>query len=42
MPEKLNLKKLAEELNVSISTVSRVVNDKPGVGTKTRKEFLNS
>ncbi len=41
MPEKVNLKKLARELNVSISTVSRVLNDKPGVGIKTRKRVLN-
>ena len=38
--EKINLKTLADELNVSISTVSRVMNDKPGVGDKTRKKVL--
>lgn len=40
MASKLNLKKLAAELKVSISTISRVMNDKPGVGKETRERVL--
>ena len=40
MGEKLKLKKLAAKLNVSTSTISRVMNDKPGVGEKTRQRVL--
>ncbi len=40
MTERINLKKIADELNVSISTVSRVMNDKPGVGDKTRAKVF--
>ncbi len=36
----MNLKELAVKLNVSTSTISRVMNDKPGVGAKTRKRVL--
>ena len=42
MAEKLSLKKLATKLNVSTSTVSRVMNDKPGVGEKTRQRVLKA
>ena len=40
MVENLSLKELAEKLKVSTSTISRVMNDKPGVGAKTRKRVL--
>ena len=40
MKENLGLKELAEKLNVSKSTISRVMNDKPGVGAKTRQRVL--
>jgi|GEM_PF-5170068 len=39
----MNLKEISEELNVSMSTISRVINNKPGVNDKTRtlvKEYL--
>ncbi len=39
----MNLKELSERLNVSMSTISRVMNNKPGVNDKTRalvKEYL--
>ena len=42
MAEKLSLKELAAKLNVSTSTVSRVMNDKPGVGEKTRQRVLKA
>ena len=42
MGERLNLKELAAKLNVSTSTVSRVMNDKPGVGEKTRQRVLKA
>ncbi len=35
-----NLKDIAESLNLSISTVSRVINDKPGISKKTKKRVL--
>ncbi len=40
MKEKVNIKEIARKLGVSASTVSRAVNDKPGVGTETRKKIL--
>ena len=40
MKEKLSLKDLATKLNVSTSTISRVLNDKSGVGAKTRQKVL--
>lgn len=39
----MNLKEISEKLNVSMSTISRVMNNKPGVNDKTRtlvKEYL--
>ena len=39
----MNLKELSEKLNVSMSTISRVINNKPGVNEKTRntiREYL--
>ena len=40
MAERLSLKEMAVKLNVSTSTISRVMNDKPGVGAKTRQKVL--
>lgn len=42
MAERLSLQELADELNVSTSTISRVMNDKPGVGEKTRNRVLKA
>ncbi len=42
MVENLSLKELAEKLKVSTSTISRVMNDKPGVGAKTRERVLKA
>ncbi|MCK4516845.1 MAG: LacI family DNA-binding transcriptional regulator [Spirochaetaceae bacterium] len=42
MAENLSLKELAVKLNVSTSTISRVMNDKPGVGEKTRQRVLEA
>ena len=36
----MNIKELAERLSVSPSTISRVLNDKPGISEKTRKLVL--
>jgi len=38
----MNLKELADMLNLSPSTVSRVLNDKPGISEKTRQLVLNA
>ncbi|MBI9102686.1 MAG: LacI family DNA-binding transcriptional regulator [Spirochaetales bacterium] len=38
----MNLKELAAELNLSSSTISRVLNDKPGISEKTRKLVLEA
>ncbi|MBP6407509.1 MAG: LacI family DNA-binding transcriptional regulator, partial [Fusobacteriaceae bacterium] len=32
----MNLKEISDKLNVSMSTISRVINNKPGVNEKTR------
>ncbi len=37
----MNLKELSEKLNVSMSTISRVINNKPGVNKKTRTFVKN-
>ena len=42
MKEELSLRELAVKLNVSTSTISRVMNDKPGVGEKTRQRVLDA
>ncbi len=42
MNERLSLKELAVKLHVSPSTISRVMNDKPGVGAKTRQRVLKA
>jgi len=42
MEEKMSLRDLAEKLNVSTSTISRVINDKPGVGDKTRQRVIEA
>ena len=39
--ERVTLADVAEAVNVSMMTVSRVVNNKPGVGDKTRKKILS-
>jgi len=36
----LNLKELSEKIEVSASTISRVLNDKPGISEATRKKVL--
>ena len=39
----MNLKEISDKLNVSMSTISRVINNKPGVNEKTRntiREYL--
>jgi LacI family transcriptional regulator len=38
----MNLKELADKLNLSPSTVSRVLNDKPGISEKTRRMVLEA
>ncbi len=38
----MNLKELAEKLQISPSTVSRVLNDKPGISEKTRQMVLDA
>ncbi len=40
MPAKLGIKDIADRLGVSIATVSRALNDKPGVGDEMRKRVL--
>lgn len=40
MLKKTTMRDIAEKLNVSITTVSRVLNNKPDVGEKTRKAVL--
>ena len=42
MKKELSLRELAEKLNVSTSTISRVMNNKPGVGEKTRQRVLDA
>jgi len=42
MAKDLNLKELAIKLNVSTSTISRVMNDKAGVGEETRQRVLKA
>jgi LacI family transcriptional regulator len=42
MAERLSLKEMAVKLNVSTSTISRVMNDKPGVGEETRQRVLEA
>ncbi len=41
MDKPLRLKEIAEKLGVSLSTVSRVLNDKPGISQTTRELVLN-
>ena len=38
---RVTLKELSEKLNVSMSTISRVINNKPGVNKKTRTFVKN-
>jgi len=38
----MTLKELSEQLNVSPSTISRVLNDKPGISSKTREKVLEA
>lgn len=38
---KVNLQKIAEDLNISASTVSRALNDRPGVNKATRAKILD-
>jgi len=40
--KEMNLKELAEKLELSPSTISRVINDKPGISDKTRKLVLDA
>jgi LacI family transcriptional regulator len=37
---KVTIKDIAREANVSVTTVSRVINDKPDVGDDTRAKIL--
>jgi len=41
MDKPVRLKSIADKLGVSLSTVSRVLNDKPGISQKTRELVLN-
>ena len=38
----MNLKDLSEKIEVSASTISRVINDKPGISEATRKKVLDA
>lgn len=38
----MNLKELSEKIEVSASTISRVINDKPGISEATRKKVLDA
>ncbi len=41
MDKRVRLKSIADKLGISLSTVSRVLNDKPGISQKTRDLVLN-
>lgn len=42
VPVKIRLAEVAERAGVSVATVSRVLNDKPGVGEETRRSVLTA
>jgi LacI family transcriptional regulator len=42
MPNGISLKVIADKLGISLSTVSRVLNDKPGINEKTRQRVLKA
>ncbi|MCD6120876.1 MAG: LacI family DNA-binding transcriptional regulator, partial [Spirochaetales bacterium] len=42
MSKNFTLKEIATQLGISISTISKVLNDRPGISNKTKERIINA